>query len=239
VPGQDEPVGHCSETPARLRIAAQRAAGTPTRRRERSIMTQAISRHETIRRRFEDDARLAVRQVGLAYVVLWGITWWTLDHGSMLLGARAGCRLESLSDLVVWTCMSGTRLGVVADLVNGVLASTVWAPAVVLSAASQPEVRLLAVAVVGLHLVGLPAALLVAIRFGVSLCDRIARRPPAGSTPPALDAPTGDAMSPSSAAAEDAATATPADVVRLRTACAARPPVMPRSTFGLRQAAPR
>ncbi|NVO15933.1 MAG: hypothetical protein HXX10_18015 [Rhodoplanes sp.] len=201
-------------------------------------MKQVISQHGAIRRRFEDDARLAIRQVGLAYVVLWGVTWWTLDHAPTLLGSGAGCRLESLSDLVVWSCTSGARLEVVADLVNGVLASTVWAPAVVLSAAAQPEVRLLAFAVVGLHLVGLPAALLVAIRFGVSVCDRIARRPPAGSTPPALDAPTGDAMSPASGAAANAA-AVPAGVVRLPPARPARPPVTPRNTFGLRQAVPR
>lgn len=197
-------------------------------------MNRDIPRTATIRRRFEDDARLAVRQIGLAYVVLWGVTWWTLDHGSTLLGPGAGCRLESLSDLVVWNCASGTRLDVVADLVNGVLASTVWAPAVVLSAVVQPEVRLLAVAVVGLHLVGLPAALLVAIRFGVSLCDRIARRPPAGSTPPTLDAPTGDAMS---SATSEAVTGRAGP--RLPPARRARSPVTPRSTFGLRQAVPR
>lgn len=181
----------------------------------------------TLRRRLARDARLAVRLVGLAYMLLWLITWWVLDHGAAVLGPGTGCRLQRLSDLVLWRCTDVMPIPVVADLVNGVLASTVWAPVVVMAAAIQPEVRLAAVAVIGLHLVGLPAALLIAVRFGARLCDRIARRAPA-------DAPAGDPT-----VAARASVAEPAD----RRAAAApvrakRVPPMPRATFGLRQAIP-
>ncbi|RAI39140.1 hypothetical protein [Rhodoplanes roseus] len=189
--------------------------------------------HETLRERFEDDARLAVRLVGIAYVALWLVTWWALGHGSAVLGPDRGCRLESLADVFMWSCTTGTRLHVVADLVNGALASTVWAPAVVMSAAMQPEVRLAAFAVVGLHLVGLPAALLVVIRFGTRLCDRIARRGSAVSGP---DTPPDDGAPASGGATLAGATTLTGCVQPLRRK--ARPPVTPRSTFGLRQAIP-
>ncbi|MDC7789478.1 hypothetical protein PQJ75_20455 [Rhodoplanes sp. TEM] len=178
----------------------------------------------TLRRRLERDAQLAVRLVGLAYMLLWLITWWVLGHGAAVLGSGSGCRLQRLSDLVLWRCTDAASVHMVADLVNGVLASTVWAPAVVMAAAVQPEVRLAAAVVIALHLVGLPAALLLAIRFGARLCDRIARRTPAGDAAPAARA------SRSGPATRRAA----APPVRAK-----RVPPTPRATFGLRQAVPR
>ncbi|MTW16757.1 hypothetical protein GJ689_11135 [Rhodoplanes serenus] len=129
----------------------------------------------TLRERLDRDGRLAVRMIGVAYLILWGITWWSLDHGATVLTRFGACRLEPLSELFVWRCLPEAPLPAVVDLLNGVLAATLWAPAVVLAAVSQPDVRLMAAVLVGLHLVGLPAALLVAIRAGVRLCDGVAR----------------------------------------------------------------
>ncbi|CAL8968509.1 hypothetical protein RHODGE_RHODGE_04586 [Rhodoplanes serenus] len=129
----------------------------------------------TLRERLDRDGRLAVRMIGVAYLILWGITWWSLDHGATVLTSLGACRLEPLSELFVWRCLPEAPLPAVVDLLNGVLAATLWAPAVVLAAVSQPDVRLMAAVLVGLHLVGLPAALLVVIRAGVRLCDGVVR----------------------------------------------------------------
>ena len=133
------------------------------------------SRRATLRERLDRGGRLAVRMIGVAYLILWGVAWWSLDHGAAVLTSLGACRLEPLSELLVWRCLPEAPLPGLADLLNGALAGTVWAPAVVLAAVSQPDVRLIAVMLVGLHLVGLPAALLVAIRAGVRLCDGVVR----------------------------------------------------------------
>lgn len=190
----------------------------------------APSRGAGVRARLEADARLAVYILGLFYIALWAITWLILGHGAALLRPEQGCRLEGLDVLFLWRCAGETPLPVVADLANGVLASTVWAPIVVLTAAVQPEVRLVAFLVVGLHVVGLPAALLIAIRAGERLCDRIARR--ATGTAQAASGPTPDAP------ARPERTRCDPDFAAVSASRPKRPPVTPRKTFGLRQTIP-
>ncbi|RAI30806.1 hypothetical protein CH338_26995, partial [Rhodoplanes elegans] len=168
----------------------------------RLVSAGALTDGAGVRARLEADARLALRTLGVFYIALWGITWLILAYGGELLRPDHGCRLEGLSALFLWHCTGGAHLPVVADLANGVLASTVWAPLVVLTAAVQPEVRLVAFLVVGLHVVGLPAALLIAIRGGERLCDRIARRPSgAPSGAPSATAASDPASEPSLAVA--------------------------------------
>ncbi|MFL9828730.1 hypothetical protein, partial [Rhodoplanes sp. SY1] len=171
----------------------------------RLVSADALTEGASVRARLEADARLALRTLGVFYIALWGITWLILAYGGEVLRPDHGCRLEGLSALVLWRCTGGAHLPVVADLANGVLASTVWAPVVVLAAAVQPEVRLVAFLVVGLHVVGLPAALLIAIRGGERLCDRIARR--SSAAPPGADPSTSGAESPVAKASRIAAVA--------------------------------
>ncbi|MFD2181239.1 hypothetical protein [Rhodoplanes azumiensis] len=190
----------------------------------------ALTEGASVRARLEADARLAVYILGIFYIALWAITWLILGHGAALLRPEQGCRLEGLDVLFLWRCVGETHLPVVADLANGVLASTVWAPVVVLTAAVQPEVRLVAFLVVALHVVGLPAALLIAIRAGETLCDRIARRPAAGeraAPAPAPDDPGRTERTPRAASGAPLAPPRPK-----------RPPVTPRKTFGLRRTIP-
>ncbi len=105
---------------------------------------------------------VATLQLGLAYIALWAITFVALDYGPHIFGGV--CRPVGSQLLFYWMCDSASPLAFVAALANTALSVTVWAPVYVAAATVQPGAIVLAVPILLVHLIGLPAALLVSIR---------------------------------------------------------------------------
>jgi hypothetical protein len=154
-------------------------------------------------------------------MALWAIGWCAIGPGAAMLG-RAGCRITaSTPDVFIWSCTVDGPLQLFADLVNGVLASTFLMPVAVAAAVTEPGIRVATLAVVALHVVGFPAALLVAVRMCERFLDRMVGRGRSSDTLAAADTASPEAycMAPT----------------ELRSSGGAgRKPLAPRDTFGLR-----
>jgi hypothetical protein len=104
----------------------------------------------------------AASQLGLAYLALWAVTFVVLDYGPHIFGGA--CRPSGSQLLYYWTCEASWPLAFVAAIANTALSVTVWAPVYVAAATVRPDALALAIPILLVHLIGLPAALLVSIR---------------------------------------------------------------------------
>jgi hypothetical protein len=107
--------------------------------------------------------QIAVWQVGLAYIALWAITFVALDYGPHLFDGV--CRPVGAKFLFYWSCDPSSPLAFAAGIANTALTVTVWAPVYLAAATVRPDALALAMPILLVHLIGLPAALLIAIRL--------------------------------------------------------------------------
>jgi hypothetical protein len=173
-------------------------------------------------RRFKDYLRFLVWNFGLGYIALWTITFWTLDHGQTVLGSWGGCAPDPNTVLFYWVCDSGSPFSILAAIANSALTITIWAPVYLAAATVRPEAIMLAVPIIGAHLIGLATAILVTIRLTLAFFQFVRRLPRGKQDRPAAAEPVPDAAMPRWLAAR-----------RLR-----HPRVARRAIFGLRQSAP-
>jgi hypothetical protein len=114
-------------------------------------------------RRLNSYLHVAAWQLGLAYVALWAITFVVLDYGPIIFDDN--CRPVGGKLLFYWSCGPSSALAFAAAVANTALTVTVWAPVYVAAATVQPDATALALPILLVHLIGLPTALLVAIRL--------------------------------------------------------------------------
>lgn len=107
--------------------------------------------------------QIAIWQVGLAYIALWAVTFVVLDYGPHLFDGV--CRPIGAAFLFYWSCDPSSPLAFAAGIANTTLTATVWAPVYLAAATVSPGAIALAIPIMLVHLIGLPAALLVSIRL--------------------------------------------------------------------------
>jgi hypothetical protein len=167
-------------------------------------------------RRLRDYCRIAAWQAGIGYLALWAMAYWTLDQGPQVFARSGLCHADAATVLFYWTCDPASPLQILANLANGALTTTVWAPVYVMAAIVDPVFLVVAAPIVLAHAIGAPLALLVVIRSMSRLFDA-ARRFRCGSAGAAArEAHRGAEITPPSRAVER------------------KPPLAPRHEFGLR-----
>jgi hypothetical protein len=125
-----------------------------------------------------------VWQAGLGYLLLWTVTYWTLDQGAVVFGGSGACYPDAAKVLFYWTCDRGSALALVAMLANFALTVTVWAPVYVAAATVNPDAIVIAAPIISAHVMGLPTAIFVLLRFtlrGVEMMRRAVRWASAGA----------------------------------------------------------
>ena len=115
-------------------------------------------------RRISDYLHFLFWQTGIGYIALWALTLWTLGDGAAFFGGSGECHPDQAKVLFYWVCDSDNLLSTLAMLSNTALTTTVWAPVYVAAATVRPEAIAIAAPIVAAHVVGLPAALFVAMR---------------------------------------------------------------------------
>jgi hypothetical protein len=169
--------------------------------------------------RLKEYGRIIAWQTGLGYLLLWAVTFWTLDQGPAVFANSGVCHPDLNAVLFYWTCDPASPMQILASLANGALTTTVWAPIYMVAATVTPAAIVVAGWILAVHVIGLPLGLFVLIRGMTKAFDalRFVRSRIASTEPPATPA------------APDR-TAASADTL-------ARPPrrsVAPRPDFGLR-----
>lgn len=101
---------------------------------------------------------------GFAYLALWTLTLWTLGDGASVFGQSGVCSPDQAKVLFYWVCEPESPLAMLAMLSNIALTTTVWAPVYVAAATVKPDAIAIAAPILATHVVGLPAALFVAMR---------------------------------------------------------------------------
>ena len=180
-------------------------------------------------RRLQDYIRFLVWQSGIGYVLLWVVTFWTLDYGQAIFGA-SGCHPDQAKVLFYWICDSDNPLAMLATLANTALTATVWAPVYIAAATVRPDAISIAAPIVGVHLIGLPAAIFVTIRLMLQfflIPRRLARRMQHIESESLTAAAGPAAAKPAAPRAPDTA------MIEMRLPRTMKP-VSPRSEFGLR-----
>ncbi len=137
-------------------------------------------------RRLSDYLRFLVWQSGVSYVALWAVTLWTLNEGAAVFGRSGVCHPDAAKVLFYWVCNPASALSILAALSNTALTATVWAPVYVAAATVRPDAIALAAPILAVHLIGLPAAIFVTIRFMLIVFQvpRSLLRRDAGDDPP-------------------------------------------------------
>jgi hypothetical protein len=178
-------------------------------------------------RRLKDYFRIIAWQTGLGYLLLWAVTFWTLDEGASVFGKSGVCYPDEAKVLFYWVCDAASPLAILAAIANVALTATVWAPVYLAAATVQPDAAAIAAPIVVLHLVGLPLAIFVLVRLLAAALD-LRRRIGAGraSTPPLDAAAAGQVLAAPAAAAPALARPRPSPP----------PKIKPRTGFGLRGA---
>ena len=120
-------------------------------------------------RRLNDYFRFAVWQSGLGYIVLWCLTFWALDEGPAIFGRSGVCHPDEAKVLFYWVCDPASALSILASLVNTAFTVTIWSPVYVAAATVRPDAIALAAPIIGAHVIGLPAAIFVAIRVMLTI----------------------------------------------------------------------
>jgi hypothetical protein len=188
-------------------------------------------------RRLKDYLKILAWQTGLGYLLLWAVTFWTLDEGASVFGKSGVCLPDQAKVLFYWVCEATSPLSILASLANVALTVTVWAPVYLAAATVEPEAMAIAVPIMAVHLIGLPLGMFVLIRMLATALDLRRRIPGRGhphQTGPAPVMAAGGATAPTVAAAPFFSTA-PQRVTIVKP-IVARPAraVPPRSEFGLR-----
>jgi hypothetical protein len=111
--------------------------------------------------RLEDYCRIVAWQTGLGYLVLWGVTYWTLAEGAAVFGRSGVCHVDSAQVLFYWSCDPVSPFQILATVANFALTTTVWAPVFV------------AAATVVVHVLGPPFGILVLIRLMARTFDAV------------------------------------------------------------------
>lgn len=195
-------------------------------------------------RRINDYLKIVAWQTGLGYLLLWAVTFWTLDEGATVFGKSGVCLPDQAKVLFYWVCEATSPLSILASLANVALTVTVWAPVYIAAATVDPNAMSIAVPILAVHLIGLPLGMFVLIRMMATALDLRRRIPSRGR--PHQDAMLHVPAAPVAAAAIPAAAMPvkglasffssapqmpkPAQPVIARPARA----VPPRSEFGLR-----
>ncbi len=116
-------------------------------------------------RRLRDYCGILAWQTGLGYLLLWGVTYWTLAEGGSVFGRSGVCHADSAQVLFYWACDPASPLQIVASVADFALTATVWAPVFVAAATVDPDAVMLALPIIALHVIGLPLGILVLIRL--------------------------------------------------------------------------
>jgi len=182
-------------------------------------------------RRLKDLFRVLTWQTGLGYLLLWAVTFWTLDEGASVFGKSGVCYPDEAKVLFYWVCEATSPLAILATVANVALTATVWAPVYIAAATVQPDAVAIALPIIVLHLVGLPLGIFVLVRMMATALDLRHRIPGLARSRP-LTAPA-VAAPPSSAPV----VAPPPLAAVVRRGPPPRPAqkVKPRNEFGLRK----
>jgi hypothetical protein len=116
-------------------------------------------------RRLRDYCGILAWQTGLGYLLLWGVTYWTLAEGGSVFGRSGVCHADSAQVLFYWACDPASPLQILASVADFALTATVWAPVFVAAATVDPDAVMLALPILALHAIGLPLGILVLIRL--------------------------------------------------------------------------
>jgi hypothetical protein len=115
--------------------------------------------------RLKDYGRFIGWWWGTGYIALWAMTLWTLHYGGMVFGKSGLCYPDTAQVLFYWVCDRASALALLAAIANAALTATVWAPVYLAAATVLPDAIVIAAPIIAVHIVGLPTALLVIIRF--------------------------------------------------------------------------
>ena len=116
-------------------------------------------------RRLRDYCGILAWQTGLGYLLLWGVTYWTLAEGGSVFGRSGVCHADSAQVLFYWACDPASPLQILASVADFALTATVWAPVFLAAATVDPDAVNLALPIIALHVIGLPLGILVLIRL--------------------------------------------------------------------------
>jgi hypothetical protein len=202
-------------------------------------------------RRLRDYLKVMAWQTGLGYLLIWAVTFWTLDEGARVFGGSGVCLPDQAKVLFYWVCEAASPLSILASLSNAALTVTVWAPVYVAAATIRPDALAIAAPIVAVHAIGLPLGIFVLIRMLATALDlrrRIPNRgrarelaPVAAALPAAPAALAVDASAGPAAYFPVATSAAPKGyvppVTTRRPAAITMQTVSPRHEFGLRHKA--
>jgi hypothetical protein len=122
-------------------------------------------------RRLLDYFSVAIWQAGLGYIALWASIFWALDAGPSVFGGSGVCHPDEARVLFYWVCDPASPLSMLAAIINTALTVTLWAPVYIAAATVRPEALAIATPIVLTHVVGLPAAIFVAIRLMLAVLE--------------------------------------------------------------------
>jgi hypothetical protein len=187
-------------------------------------------------RRVKDYLKFIAWQTGLAYLLIWAVTFWTLDEGATVFGKSGVCLADQATVLFYWVCEATSPLSVLARIANFALTVTVWAPVYVAAATVKPDAMAIALPILALHVIGLPLGVFVLMRMMATALD-LRRRIPGRGHPHEIGPLAAAPGAPAGAAAVPGSYfSTAPQRSRQGKAAVARPvrAVPPRSEFGLR-----
>ena len=72
-------------------------------------------------RRFKEYLKFVAWQTGIGYVVLWLVTFWTLDEGAATFAASGACYPDTAAVLFYWVCAKTSPLGILASVANAAI----------------------------------------------------------------------------------------------------------------------
>lgn len=178
--------------------------------------------------RLKDYSKFIAWHAGLAYLLLWAVTFWTLDEGALVFG-KSGCYPDSAKVLFYWVCQPGSPIGILASVANAALTVTVWAPVFLAAATVRADATEIAALTIAVHVIGLPLGILAVIRMLAAAFDwrnRLGERRRQDAALAALPAAGADtAVAPAAVGPVPAPRPMPPRPVQ---------PVKPRGQFGLR-----
>jgi hypothetical protein len=108
---------------------------------------------------------------GFGYIALWGLTLWTLGDGAAVFGRSGVCHPDEAKLLFYWVCEPDSSLSLLAMASNTALTATAWGPVYVAAATVKPDAIAIAAPILVAHVVGLPAAIFLAMRSMLVLIE--------------------------------------------------------------------
>lgn len=118
--------------------------------------------------------RAALWSWGLGYVVLWGLAIWALGETHPLWRDPA-CRADANQVVFYFDCGRAGAIAALAMLTNWAFTFTIWAPVYIAAATVRADALAVALPVVASHVLGLPAAVYVAMRTAQAGFARLRR----------------------------------------------------------------